>query len=195
MREEIHRLHGETGLTMVYVTHDQKEALALADRLGVMDRGRLVQVGAPAEVYNRPANRFVAGFLGDTNFLPGTVRHISAGECTVDTAPATLVGVPVDSMPAKGSRVVCCIRPHALAIDTSGTGPNRIPAQVEEVSFLGELVQVRLVAVGQTHLQMAALPNGVNRLKPGGAVTLTVAPGQVVVLAEESGEPNAPRTG
>jgi ABC-type Fe3+/spermidine/putrescine transport system ATPase subunit len=160
-----------------------------------MDSGRLVQVGAPAEVYNRPANRFVAGFLGDTNFLPGTVRQTAPGECTVDTAPATLMGVPVDSMPAKGSRVVCCIRPHALAIDTSGTGTNRIPAQVEEVSFLGELVHVRLVAVGQTHLQMVALPNGVNRLKPGQAVTLTIAPAQIVVLAEGNGEPNGYHAG
>src|SRR5262249_47247750 len=73
MREEIRRLHQETGLTMVYVTHDQKEALALAGRLAVMDRGRIVQVGAPGEVYERPATRFVAGFLGDANFIPGTL--------------------------------------------------------------------------------------------------------------------------
>src|SRR5206468_2837133 len=69
MREEIRQLHEQTRLTMVYVTHDQKEALALADRLAVMDRGRLVQVGKPQEVYNRPLNRFVAGFLGDSNFV------------------------------------------------------------------------------------------------------------------------------
>src|SRR5205807_700987 len=64
MREEIRRLHKATRLTTVYVTHDQKEALALADRLAVMDRGRIVQVGGPREVYDRPATRFVAGFLG-----------------------------------------------------------------------------------------------------------------------------------
>src|SRR5207253_9609783 len=74
MREEIRRLHGETGLTMVYVTHDQKEALSLADRLAVMESGRLIQVGAPLDVYNRPATRFVAGFSGDSNFVPGTVQ-------------------------------------------------------------------------------------------------------------------------
>src|SRR5436853_5302221 len=74
MREEIRRLYKETGLTMVYVTHDQKEALTLADRLAVMQSGRLVQVGAPLDVYNRPATRFVAGFLGDSNFVPGTVQ-------------------------------------------------------------------------------------------------------------------------
>ena len=77
MREEIRRLHQETGLTMVYVTHDQKEALALADRLAVMDRGKPVR-SPTARVYRRPTTRFVAGFLGDCNFVPGTVRHATA---------------------------------------------------------------------------------------------------------------------
>src|SRR5262249_6341903 len=72
MREEIRRLHRETGLTMVYVTHDQKEALSLANRIAVMDAGKIVQVGPPLDVYHRPASRFIAGFLGDSNFLPGT---------------------------------------------------------------------------------------------------------------------------
>src|SRR5207302_9999462 len=84
MREEIRRLHAETGLTMVYVTHDQKEALALAGRIGVMQSGKLVQVGAPAEVYHHPANRFIAGFLGDSNFLAGTVRSVGDGKCQVE---------------------------------------------------------------------------------------------------------------
>src|SRR5207248_2477171 len=92
MREEIRRLHAETGLTMVYVTHDQKEALALADRLAVMAGGRLVQVGPPREVYHQPGSRFVAGFLGDSNFLPGRVRGSDDTRCVVDTLVGPLLG-------------------------------------------------------------------------------------------------------
>jgi iron(III) transport system ATP-binding protein len=187
LREEIRRLHHETGLTMVYVTHDQKEALALADRLAVMEAGRLVQVGTPREVYDRPANRFVAGFLGDSNFLPGTVREAGASGCVVDTAPATLSGVATHGVPAAGSRVVCSVRPHAWVLDPAGAGPNRIGAKVETVAFLGESVHVRLVAVGDTHLEMVGMPQHLGRLRPGESVTLSVPPEQVAVLDEEPG--------
>ncbi len=185
LREEIRRLHRETGLTMVYVTHDQKEALALADRLAVMDRGRLVQVGAPLDVYHRPRSRFVAGFLGDSNFLPGTVRRLTAGECLVDTAAATLIGVAGSDTLVEGGRVVCSVRPHALTVDETGTGPNRIPAVVEQLAFLGELLHVRLIAVGNTRLEMISLPHGATALKPGANITLTVSPEQVVLLPAE----------
>ena len=85
LRHEIGRLHQETRLTMVYVTHDQKEALTLADRLAVMERGKLVQVGKPREVYDRPTTRFVARFLGDSNFIDGAVREAAGEGYAVDT--------------------------------------------------------------------------------------------------------------
>jgi iron(III) transport system ATP-binding protein len=184
LREEIRRLHQETGLTMVYVTHDQKEALALADRLAVMDGGRLVQVGSPLDVYHRPLTRFVAGFLGDSNFLPGVVRRVDEKECVVDTAAATLVGVSGLNRPAPGSEVVCSVRPHAVSIDAAGTGPNRIRANVEQLAFLGEFLHVKLLAVGNTRLEMVALPHTAPGMRTGQTVTLTVLPEQVVVLTE-----------
>src|SRR5207248_3270034 len=124
--------------------------------------------------------RFVAGFLGDSNFLPGTVREAGNGRCVVDTAPARLTGVAVEQMPPVGSSVVCSIRPHAFHV--AGDGPNRIPAHVEEVAFLGELVHVRLVATGKTRLQMVSLPQNVGQLNAGDAVTLSVTAENVVVL-------------
>jgi iron(III) transport system ATP-binding protein len=185
MREEVRRLHRETGLTMVYVTHDQKEALALADRLAVMDRGRLVQVGGPAEVYDRPANRFVAGFLGDSNFVPGTIRSADGASCVVDTALGQLVGVAPEDRPAEGKAVVCSLRPEALALVAGPEGgPNHIGATVEQVAFLGELVQLRVVAAGPTTLLVTCLPRAASGLKPGDRVTLHAAPEQVVLLAE-----------
>jgi iron(III) transport system ATP-binding protein len=183
MREEIRRLHRETGLTMIYVTHDQKEALALAGRLAVMERGRLVQVGTPSQVYNRPANRFVAGFLGDSNFIPGVVRS-SGEECIVETALGILVGSGSQVAPAEGTKVVCSIRPHALEpTPTDGTGPNRIAARIEGVSFLGELIHLRAVA-GSTRLLAVTLPTATGRWKAGDPVTFTVRPGDVVLLTE-----------
>jgi iron(III) transport system ATP-binding protein len=184
MREEIRRLHGETGLTMVYVTHDQKEALALAGRLAVMDRGRVVQEGAPAEVYRRPASRFVAGFLGDSNFLPGKVREHSNGRCVVDTAVGPLTAaVAPGAVAAPGAAVVCSVRPQALGVARDGEG-NRIPATVGAVAFLGDVVQVRLAAAGGTALELVTLPQHAGGLTPGAAVVLTAPPDQVVVLPD-----------
>ncbi len=180
LREEIRRLHQQTGLTMVYVTHDQKEALTLADRLAVMQKGKLVQVGRPQDVYNRPATRFVAGFLGDSNFLPGTVRESRDGSCVVETPVGPLSGVAGFTAGA-GDRVVCSVRPFALALAEGNA--NRIGATVDQVSFLGELVHLQVKA-GPVPLQVVSLPYQAGRLKAGDAVTLSVAPEQVVVLRE-----------
>lgn len=177
MREEIRRLHAATGLTMVYVTHDQKEALALAGRLAVMDRGKVAQVGTPAEVYAKPASRFVAGFLGDSNFLPGKMR----AEGIVETAVGPLNATSANGF-APGADVVCSIRPPALAFDRPD-GVNRIAATVKDVTFLGNLIEVRLRAAHATELTAAALPHQAAALRPGVEVVLTVEPGQVVVLA------------
>jgi len=85
MRQEIKRIHSESNITAIYVTHDQKEALSLADRLAVMNNGKIVQVGAPREVYNFPANRFVADFIGETNFIKGTLRAKSNQSASVES--------------------------------------------------------------------------------------------------------------
>jgi iron(III) transport system ATP-binding protein len=185
LREEIRRLHKETGLTMVYVTHDQKEALTLADRLAIMDHGRLVQVGKPQEVYGRPANRFVATFLGDSNFLAGTVHSASATECVVDTAIGPLIGLSNNGRPPEQTRVTCSVRPHALVIDPGGTSLNHIVAKVEQLHFLGEFVHLRVLAAGDTPLEVVSLPHAAGRLQPGDLVSLSVPPDQVVVLQDK----------
>jgi iron(III) transport system ATP-binding protein len=182
MREEIRRLHKETGLTMVYVTHDQREALTLADRLAVMHQGRLMQVGRPQEVYGRPANRFVAAFLGDSNFIPGTVRDSSDGQCVVETALGTLSSSAFDSRPAPGTPVLCSIRPHALTINPPPGAQNSFAANVEQVSYLGDFVQLRVRA--QQALQLLSLPQLAGSLHAGDAVTLAVPQDQVVLLTD-----------
>jgi iron(III) transport system ATP-binding protein len=184
MREEIRRLHKETGLTMVYVTHDQKEALTLADRLAVMQQGRLVQVGKPQDVYNRPANRFVASFLGDSNFITGTVRESSDGQCVVETALGTLSSSACHLRPAPATSVFCSIRPHALAINPQPGTQNSFAATIEQVAYLGDLLHLRARAAGEQALQLLSLPQLAGNLHAGDAVTLAVAPDQVVVLTD-----------
>jgi iron(III) transport system ATP-binding protein len=186
MREEIRRLHQETRLTMVYVTHDQKEALALADRLAVMRSGGLVQVGTPTKVYDRPSDPFVAGFLGDCNFIPGTVCQVRPDDCRVETPFGVLTGVPSDRSLPQGARAVCAVRPQSLElVPEGGEAPNQLSARVERVSFLGELVHVHALGPGGTSLVMTSLPHLVGRLRPGDALTLAVPRQRVVVLPEK----------
>lgn len=185
MREEIRRLHAETRLTMVYVTHDQKEALALADRLGVMNHGRLVQVGTPREVYDHPASRFVAGFLGDSNFLPGTIRDASPAGCTIDTPVGPLFAADANGSRAVGSKVLCSLRPQAMSLEPGDAGPNRFSARVAHVAFLGEFVQIKVVAAQDTELNIVSLPSRTSPLQSNDVVQLSVAPRHVVVLPPE----------
>jgi iron(III) transport system ATP-binding protein len=182
MREEVRRLHRETGLTMVYVTHDQKEALALADRLAVMDRGRIVQVGRPAEVYDQPANPFVAGFLGESNFLTGRLRSRTENRWVVETEVGPLEGTASIEGLKEGTNVVCSIRPQALFF-AGDNGANRIPGTVDHVAFLGELLQIRVQTPSGVTLQVLALPQQTERWRPGTKVTLGASPENVVLLA------------
>src|SRR5262249_4360538 len=149
MREEIRRLHQETRLTMVYVTHDQKEALALADRLAVMNKGRLIQVGTPADLYHRPANRFVAGFLGDATFIPGKIRTLDASGCPIESPLGNLLATTAQTM-AVGSPVLCTIRPQAWSVkapsakattNAAASNVNGIAGTIEQLTFLGEMTQ------------------------------------------------------
>jgi iron(III) transport system ATP-binding protein len=148
MREEIRRVHQETGLTIIYVTHDQKEALSLADRMAVMHRGRVEQVGAPQQVYRRPRNLFIANFLGDVNLIEGTVSNIRDGQAQVDTAVGPFEGVAVDNTLRPGAPAFCCIRPESIVLQTPGQPAlNRFRAKIEREVFLGEMRHVHLRAL------------------------------------------------
>src|SRR5262249_12723264 len=158
-------------------------------RLAVMANGRLVQVGGSREVYDQPASRFVAGFLGDSNFLPGTVRQLDGSHCVVETVVGMVVGTCSGKPLAEGSRPVGSIRPPSfkLVLEGSGTSAeestqimppgeeipqteNRIMARVEEVAFLGDLTQVRLQGNAQTPLLVLGLPHALGKLKKGDVV-------------------------
>lgn len=116
MREEIRRLHKATGLTTIYVTHDQAEALSLADRVAVMNLGRIEQVGTPRELYRAPANEFVRDFLGAANFVEGRITQVEAGRVSVNTPHGDIVCALADPNLAAGQTVTCVVRPHDVIV-------------------------------------------------------------------------------
>ncbi len=131
MRTEIRRLHQSLGLTTVYVTHDQEEALSLADRLVVLRDGRVQQVGTPEELHTQPVNWHVADFMGYRNLLPGTAVSVAAGRAEVTCGGLRLAGAAVGPVRA-GDNVIVGVRPDDLA---AGAGPNAIAAVVEVVEY------------------------------------------------------------
>ncbi len=144
MREELRALVKSSGITTVYVTHDQKEALSMADRIAVMDAGQIVQIGAPAELYNRPASRFVADFLGEANFLDGRLTT-SATPARVQTAVGEIL-CSDNRQIREDTDVTCCVRPEHITIEpTEGNrsqdGGNCLPATIVSSMYLGEIRQ------------------------------------------------------
>ena len=150
MRSEIRRICKESGLTAVYVTHDQKEALSVADRLAIMDQGMLQQIGTPREVYLRPVNAFVAGFVGETNFLQGQVRVAQSGAMTVDTAMGEIVAQHAESSFQAGDRVLLSVRPEVIRFDPPPSdAPNQFNGLVHHSVYLGEVAQHQVTLVGK----------------------------------------------
>ena len=142
MRGEIRRICKESGLTAVYVTHDQKEALSIADRLAVLEDGCLRQAGKPAEVYHQPVSRFVANFIGETNFIEGVVSGICEGGYQVKTAIGVMEGRGAPDAFAVGASVLLSVRPETLMFTPPPAGaPNVFDAEVHDTVYLGEVAQ------------------------------------------------------
>ena len=152
MRTEIRRICKEAGLTAIYVTHDQKEALSIADRLAVLDRGRLLQVGTPQEVYTRPNSRFVAAFIGETTFVEGKVRGVSAGLAEVETAAGVWAAAGGEAA-EPGARVWLSVRPEAVRLHAEGGGANVFEGRMFGTVYLGEVAQHGVELAGGVELK------------------------------------------
>ncbi|MGB6223139.1 ABC transporter ATP-binding protein [Haloferula sp.] len=154
MRREIRRIVKEGGLTAIYVTHDQEEALAMADRMAIMKAGRIEQLGRPEEVYRDPHSSYVAGFIGETNLIKGKVLDIRDGFVKAETAAGPLVGRCTDAnwTPAIGDQVTLSVRPEAWTIDTA-IGENPIEGTIVDRSYLGQCIQYDLsTPAGNQHV-------------------------------------------
>jgi len=143
LAEEIRRIHRETGATIVYVTHDQEEALTLSDRIAVMRRGRFVQIGSPEELFERPVESFIAEFLGECNLLPiDACNFLSGGRAEV-TALDQCLPVATCGSPDTSNEMVLIVRPKQVQIEPPGQA-FRLRARVAELLYLGEMVRMRL---------------------------------------------------
>jgi putative spermidine/putrescine transport system ATP-binding protein len=139
MQLEIKRLHRELGMSIIYVTHDQEEALVMSDRIAVFNLGRLEQVGTPTELYERPATRFVAEFIGESNIFPGVAGSTTDGFCTLESAGMRLRAIAT-RQPTAGARAVVSVRPERIALqagDPPAGAENAIGGSVTDVVYLG----------------------------------------------------------
>ncbi len=183
MQIEIRQLHERLGITTVYVTHDQREALTMSDRVAVIDQGRFAQIDVPDRLYERPANRFVADFVGESHFLPVTVAggSVRLGGRTLRLAD----GVPLPAGPA-----LLVVRPEKLDIlDDAGDGLNRIDGTVEGSVYQGEsfLLQVRTADGAHIAMRQPTRRAALRRLpQPGEPVALGLHPDDTILVAAEA---------
>ncbi|MGH7546363.1 MAG: ABC transporter ATP-binding protein, partial [Gemmatimonadota bacterium] len=162
MQLELKDLQRSLGTTFLYVTHDQDEALTMSDRIAVMHKGRIEQIGTPAEIYEHPRSRFVAAFIGEANFVEGVVREVAAGRVRVEAPDWGTCTVPAgaDGLRA-GARVEISVRPERLAIeppDSAAAGSNRAVGTVRDRIYLGDEWQLR-VALESGREWIVSLPN------------------------------------
>jgi iron(III) transport system ATP-binding protein len=181
MRFELKRLQRELNLTAIYVTHDQSEALVMSNRIAVMNEGRIEQIGKPREIYTKPATRFVAEFIGTSNFMESKVVSVEGDEVVVDTARGRLVARQVEKVPAVGDTVLISIRPECVDISTTRRGgvPNEWSGKVLTRAFLGDVVD-HIVGVGE--LEIRSRSNPTLSIPPGTDVHFTVDPGKVTLV-------------
>ncbi|MBM3536909.1 MAG: ABC transporter ATP-binding protein [Alphaproteobacteria bacterium] len=181
MRIEIKELQRKLGFTAVYVTHDQTEAMAIADRIAIMEKGVLRQVGTPRDIYERPANAFVASFMGTTNLLEGMLAAKDTAGAVVTTASGLEVRVAVAVGAAAGDAVRVSIRPEALQICAAPGGVNAWPATLRLATYLGESILYRADMLGHG-VELHARPS--ETYPAGSAVTLNADPADCILLRE-----------
>ena len=186
MRSEIRRLCKAAGVTAIYVTHDQKEALSIADRLAVMRDGVVEQCGPPLDVYRSPVNPFVAGFMGETNlFKAELVECVKDQSVRISTPAGGLTGVPGGTLaaPAAGQTVTVSIRPECFELVDDNQSGNSVAGTLEENIFLGDSAQYRVVLRDGFRIKVQEA-NPVIMRHAGDQLFLRVDPRDVLVFAD-----------
>jgi spermidine/putrescine transport system ATP-binding protein len=180
MQIELKRLQHETGITFVFVTHDQEEALTMSDRIAVMRDGKILQIGSPKDIYERPSERFVANFIGESNFLEATLK---AEKVTLKAGGQFTADVPVGV--ADGA-VSVLVRPEHASVRVGAAKDGEISGQIRTVVYSGEATTLHLVlGSGEAFkAKLANLPSTTSLPAEGDAVAITVAPGAVSVLRD-----------
>jgi len=183
LQVELKALQEQVGLTFVYVTHDQEEALTMSDRLAVMHDGRIEQLGEPRSVYEQPDTTFVASFLGISNLLTGTASRRDGDRCVVQVGDFELEAAAGDTAARGETKLV--VRPERIHLEPhEASGPNRIPALVERVVYRGSADQVFVRLAGGEQVQALVQNDGGREHEPGDAVRLHLPADALRVLAD-----------
>jgi spermidine/putrescine transport system ATP-binding protein len=188
LQVELKRIQSEVGITFVYVTHDQEEALTMSDRIAVMNAGRVEQLGTPEELYERPRTRFVADFIGTSNFLSGAIESVEGLTAVVRLAGGDRCVTAIERGLGVGHAVELSVRPETVILRAlHGAGPTgavgTINATVEQAAYLGGNIQY--LVRSPSGLSLTALaPTSGDRIPVGDGVEVTWSPGDALVLAE-----------
>jgi ABC-type Fe3+/spermidine/putrescine transport system ATPase subunit len=190
MRDNISRIHKQTGITTLYVTHDQKESLSMGTGITVMHSGHQIQTGTPRDLYNKPESAFLAGFIGETNLIPGKVLSISDNEAEVETSLGKVLSKNIMAKLNVGDNCTVSVRPEAIAVkaghhEVSETIENKFSLPVEHVTYLGESEQLKL-SYGTSSLLRANLFNpGLQLVEEGEKIECGFYAADVALLPEE----------
>jgi iron(III) transport system ATP-binding protein len=188
MRSEIRRIVKEIGITAIYVTHDQKEALSMADHIAVMKAGRIQQTGTPAELYRHPANRFVADFIGETNFLKATVESTSGNTVTVRTPVGTLQAALPQIQNSEfriQNSVLAAFRPEAVTLAAAGTAtPNTFAGRRIATTYLGEMAEHLIELADGTRIKAFELNPSATQ-SPDNLVALHIPPENLMLVSAD----------
>ena len=189
MQLELKHMQARLGISFIYVTHDQEEALVMSDRVAVMDSGRLQQLGSPSEIFERPANPFVAEFLGTANFLQGRVREAGSGRCRMELLDGTSIEAAGPSSLVVGDEVVATVRPQKIQLglgeEDVSDRVNTFAGTMKEVIFEGVLVRLLLESPAGSTLEVQGLPDALpfayQDLVPGQRMSIHLPPEAVLV--------------
>jgi putative spermidine/putrescine transport system ATP-binding protein len=174
MQYEIKNIHKSVGITVVYVTHDQGEALTMSDRIAVFHNGDIKQLATPTDLYERPDNAFVASFIGENNALLGDIRENDRGTCVIDVRGAGLVRATAVNVGGPGSPAILSLRPERVIVGAEAAClPNSVRGRVQEITYLGDHTRVRMHVMGSDNF-IVKIPNSTRRssLQAGDTVPL-----------------------
>jgi len=187
MREELKQLQKETGITFVFVTHDQEEALAMSDRIAVMSDGEVQQIGKPNDIYERPVNRFVADFIGDTNFLEADITEVNGNLVTCSLSGSQMVIAEAGAPQNVGDRVTLFLRPEKihLGMSTDPAGKSSLSGHVSSIVYLGNQAAFAIDIGGGIELRAHARPqeNGDLPFAVGDSISVAFSSQALRVLA------------
>ena len=185
MQLEIKQLHETMGITIVYVTHDQSEALTMSDRIAVFNDGIVQQIDRPDALYEHPVNSFVAHFIGENNVLAGTVETVERDYCRVALAGGGTVAARAVNVAGAGASTSLSVRPERVTIVPDGSpsdGPNRLPATVQNTIYLGDHALAVLDVAGNSEFMVKLQPGAHHSLGPGESVFVTFRPEDCLAL-------------